>query len=49
MSCQTGMQAKVDQAPVFSKMGKKGKWSSNQVMGKSKIIRPNKRKKVKYL
>lgn len=37
-----------DQGPVFDRRRKR-KFSSNQVMAKSGIIRPNKRKRAKYL
>lgn len=43
-------QFMVDQRPRFDNaMRRKRKGSSNQVMSKSGIIRPDKRKKAKYL
>lgn len=45
--CSFG-QAMVNESPVFDRKGKR-KWSSNQAMGKSGVIRRDKRKKVKYL
>lgn len=38
----------VDQRPAFDRK-RKGKFSSNQVMSKSGVIRKDKRKKAKYL
>lgn len=40
-------QFMVDQRPRYDRRGKTVR--SNQVMGKGKIIRPDKRKKAKYL
>lgn len=51
MSCETKGQHMVDQRPVFDNQirKKKRKFSENQVVGKSGIIRPDKRHKARYL
>lgn len=41
-------QTMVDQRPAFDQRRKR-KYSSNQVLSKSGIIRPNKRKRAKFL
>ena len=46
--CSFG-QAFVDRTPAYDGGMKKRKFSSNQVMSRKGIIRPNKRKKVKFL
>lgn len=46
--CNFG-QAMTDQTPRFDGQVRKRKFSSNQVMSRKGIIRPNKRKKVKFL